>query len=482
MKINITPKTQDGREPVPAPELPENLPVVTIRDVVMFPGMALPLSVDREKSVNAIEAGLKKDKHILAVTQKDPLNDEPQPEDLYHYGVVSTIAQSLKMPDGSIKVFLQGVTRAKALDIYFDDAAKSWYAQVEYPEAKYSVTPQTEALMRQALDSFEQYAKVSRRIGVEAVSFFRQTADPSKLADTIASNIVIKSADRQELLEQPDPKLRLEKLVEILASEVEILSIEEKIHSEVRGKIEQSQKEYYLNEQLKAIQKELNQKDDFHKELDEMREAIKANKLSAEAAEAATKELDRLDKMAPFSPEATVSKSYLDWLINLPWDKSTEDILEIKKAKKILDDDHYGLQKPKERVLEYIAVTKLTGELRGPVLCFVGPPGVGKTSLAKSIARAIGRKFVRVSLGGVRDESEIRGHRRTYIGSLPGRIMQNIAKVKTNNPVFLLDEIDKMGMDWRGDPSAALLEVLDPEQNRDFSDHYIDVPFDISKV
>ncbi|MFA6582988.1 MAG: endopeptidase La [Elusimicrobiaceae bacterium] len=482
MKINLTPKPKSETAPEKTPELPKFLPAVTIRDVVMFPGMALPLSVDREKSVNAIEAALKKDKYILALTQRDPENDDPQPDDIYRYGVVSTIAQSLKMPDGSIKVFLQGVTRAKALDVYFDETAHAWFAQVEYPEEKYETTPQTEALMRQALDAFEKYVKVSKRIGVEAVSFLRQITDASKLADTIASNIIIKSGDRQDLLEQPDPKLRLEKLLSILASEVEILSIEEKIHSEVRGKIEQSQKEYYLNEQLKAIQKELNQKDDFHKELDELRALIKQNKLSKEAAAIAVKELDRLDKMAPFSPESTVARTYLDWLLNMPWEVSTEDILDIKKARKVLDDDHFGLDKPKERILEYIAVTKLTKELHGPVLCFVGPPGVGKTSLAKSIARAIGRKFVRVSLGGVRDESEIRGHRRTYIGSLPGRVIQSISKVKSNNPVFLLDEIDKMGMDWRGDPSAALLEVLDPEQNKDFVDHYLDSPFDISKV
>jgi len=463
-------------------KLPLILPAVIIRDVVMFPGMALPLSVDREKSVAAIEAALASHKHILAVSQKNASNDDPKPEQIFDFGVVSEISQSLKMPDKTIKVFLQGVARAHVKKLYLDDPTGAWFAEVEYVEENVKSSAALTALMRKTLDEFEQYAKVSRRIAVEGVSFLRQIEDPSKLADTIASNIIIKAEDRQELLETVDVEKRLEKILKLLASEIEILSLEEKIHNKVRGQIEKSQKEYYLNEQMKAIQKELNQKDDFHKELDEIRKKIKKNGMSAEARTAAEKELERLEKMAPFSPEATVSRSYLDWLVNLPWAVSTEDVLDIKAARKILDDDHFGLQKPKERVLEYIAVTKLTKALRGPVLCFVGPPGVGKTSLAKSIARAIGRKFVRMSLGGVRDESEIRGHRRTYIGSLPGRIIQSISKAKSNNPVFLLDEIDKMGSDWRGDPAAALLEVLDPEQNKDFSDHYLDVPFDISKV
>ncbi|MFA5161084.1 MAG: endopeptidase La [Elusimicrobiales bacterium] len=465
-----------------ARQLPSNLSVIAIRDVVMFPGMALPLSVDREKSVRAIDHALKTSKYVLAVSQKNPRHDDPKPENLYAFGVVCEVAQSLKMPDNTVKVFLQGIARARTANLAIDKEEGCWFADVEYAQEETSPEAETLALSRQVMDAFESYAKVSRRIAVEGVSFLRQIENPSKLADTIASNIIIKTQDRQDLLETVNPARRLEKLLKLLTEEIEILSLEEKIHTKVRSQIEKSQKEYYLTEQMKAIQKELHQKDDFHKELDEVRKLLKKNRLSDEARAAAEKELNRLDRMAPSSPEATVSRTYLDWLVNLPWQVSTKDLLDIARARKILDEDHYGLDKPKERVLEFLAVTKLTGALRGPVLCFVGPPGVGKTSLAKSIARAVDRKFVRMSLGGVRDEAEIRGHRRTYVGSLPGRIMQSISKAKSNNPVFLLDEIDKMGMDWRGDPAAALLEVLDPEQNSDFTDHYLDVGFDISKV
>jgi ATP-dependent Lon protease len=475
--------TQEQSQPGQgAKSLPSTLAAIAIRDVVMFPGMALPLSVDRDKSVRAIDYALRTSKYVLALSQKSPRFEDPKAEDLYNFGVVCEVAQSLRMPDGTIKVFLQGTTRAKATKLTFSEGDGAWFADVEYVPEESTPTKATQALTRQVLDAFESYAKISKRIAVEAVSFLRQIEDPSKLADTVASNIILKTEDRQDLLETQNAEARLEKLLKLLTSEIEIISLEEKIHSKVRSQIEKSQKEYYLHEQMKAIQKELNQKDDFHKELDELRKAIKKNGLSEEAKTAAEKELDRLDKMAPFSPEATVSRTYLDWLVNMPWQVSTKDVLDIKNARKILDEDHFGLDKPKERVLEFLAVTKLTKSLRGPVLCFVGPPGVGKTSIAKSIARAVGRKFVRMSLGGVRDEAEIRGHRKTYIGSMPGRIMQSIFKVKSNNPVFLLDEIDKMGMDWRGDPAAALLEVLDPEQNRDFSDHYLDIGFDISRV
>lgn len=467
---------------VGAAEYPPVLPAIAIRDVVMFPGMSLPLSVNREKSIAAIDMALSAGKYVLALSQKDPEVDDPKSGDIYHFGVLSVITQSLKMPDGSLKVFLQGVARAKVEKLDFNTVTNSWFAYVTYPSEKEEQTNKTTALMRQLLDEFESYAKVSRRIAVEGVSFLRQIEDPSKLADTVASNIIVKIHDRQDILETISPAMRIEKLVKLLANEIEILSLEEKIHNKVRSQIEKGQREYYLNEQMKAIQKELKTKDDFQKELDELRAKIKKNGLPKNAAEVAEKELDRLSKMASFSPEATVSRSFLDWLINMPWNTSTKDILDIKKAKTEMDKDHFGLDKPKERVLEYIAVSKLTNSLRGPILCFVGPPGVGKTSLAKSIADAIGRKFVRMSLGGVRDESEIRGHRRTYIGSMPGRIIQGISKAKSNNPVFLLDEIDKMGSDWRGDPAAALLELLDPEQNKEFTDHYLDVPFDVSKV
>lgn len=463
--------------------LPGVVPAVAIRDVVMFPGMSLPLSVDRPRSVMAIELALQaKGKYVLALSQKSAEVDNPQAEDIYHFGVLSEITQSLKMPDGSVKVFLQGLVRARVNRLEVDPDTNAWFAAVDYIEEQEDNSPVVQALMRKALDEFENYAKVSHRIAVEGVSFLRQIEDPSKLADTIASNMMVKTEQRQEILQTTDIKARLEKILKLITSEVEILGLEEKIHSKVRAQIEKNQKEYYLNEQMKAIQKELSQKDDFQKELDAIRKKIKQNGLPAAAKEAAEKEVDRLQKMQPFSPEATVSRTYLDWLVNMPWNQTTTDVLDIAAAKKVLDEDHFGLDKPKERILEYIAVSKLTEGLRGPVLCFVGPPGVGKTSLAKSIARAIGRKFVRMSLGGVRDESEIRGHRRTYIGSMPGRIVQGISKAKSANPVFLLDEIDKMGSDWRGDPAAALLELLDPEQNKEFVDHFLDVPYNVSKV
>lgn len=463
--------------------LPTVVPAVAIRDVVMFPGMSLPLSVDREKSVAAVEIALDAPgKYILAVSQKEADIDEPKASDIYHFGVIAQITQNLKMPDGSMKIFLQGLARAKVTNLELNPVAKSWFATVEYIEEEDDDSPVVQALMRKVLDEFDHYARVSHRIAVEGVSFLRQINDASKLADTVASNMLVKTAQRQEILEAVHIKNRLEKILKLITSEVEILGLEEKIHSKVRAQIEKNQKEYYLNEQMKAIQKELSQKDDFQKELDQIRAKIKKNGLPTAAKEAADKEIERLSKMAPFSPEATVSRTYLDWLVNMPWNQTTEDVLDLKEAKKILDEDHFGLEKPKERILEYLAVSKLTNSQRSPVLCFAGAPGVGKTSLAKSIARAIGRKFVRMSLGGVRDESEIRGHRRTYIGSMPGRIIQGISKAKSLNPVFLLDEIDKMGSDWRGDPAAALLELLDPEQNKEFTDHFLDVPFDVSKV
>ena len=463
--------------------LPTLVPAVAIRDMVMFPGMSLPLAVDRKKSVAAVDLALQTpEKYILAVSQKNAEINDPRAEDIYHFGVVTRVTQNLRMPDGSLKIFLEGIARARVKNLSVNPASSAWFAQVEYVEEPDDNSPVVEALMRKVLDEFDRYAHISRRIAVEGVSFLRQIEDPSKLADTIASNMMVRTEQRQAILEAVDIKERLEKVLQLITHEVEILGLEEKIHSKVRAQMDKNQKEYYLNEQMKAIQKELSQKDDFHKELDDMKAKIKKNHLPKHAAEEAEKEIARLSKMAPFSPEATVSRTYLDWLLNMPWDKTTEDVLDLTKARQILDEDHFGLEKPKERVLEYLAVNKLTHSLRGPVLCFTGAPGVGKTSLAKSIARAIGRKFVRMSLGGVRDESEIRGHRRTYIGSMPGRIIQGISKAKSANPVFLLDEIDKMGSDWRGDPAAALLELLDPEQNKEFTDHFLDVPFDVSKV
>ncbi len=461
---------------------PASLPAIAIRDVVMFPYMALPLSVDRPKSVAAIEAGLAAGKFILALAQKKPSVNDPAPEDLYDYGVVSAISQSLKMPDGTMRVFLEGKRRARVRKLSLDKGQTFLEAEVEYPEETAEKSAELTALMRHAGEIFEAYVKLSTRITLDSTSFLQQLDNPSKLADTIAANSMFSLADRQEVLETEGSRDRLEKLIKFLAKEVEILDIEQKIHGRVKTQIEKSQKEYYLNEQMKAIQKELHQKDGFSKELDELKKRIKTARMPREAEAAAEKELARLSKMMPFSPESTVSRTYLDWLTSLPWSVETKDSIDLIAAKKILDEDHFGLKKPKERVLEYLAVCKLTEKLKGPILCFVGPPGVGKTSIARSIARSMGRNFVRMSLGGVRDESEIRGHRRTYVASMPGRIIQSMKKAKSRNPVFLMDEIDKMGSDWRGDPAAALLEVLDPEQNTEFSDHFLDVPYDISKV
>ncbi len=464
------------------PSYPATLPAIAIRDVVMFPHMALPLSVDRPKSVAAIEAGLAAGRLILSLAQKKPGVNDPAAEDLYSYGVVSSISQSLKMPDGTMRVFLEGKKRVRVLKIAPDAAGAFLSADVEYPAETEKKGAELTALMRHAAELFEVYVKLGTRINLDSTAFLQQQEDPGKFSDIIAANSSFSLADRQEVLETEDVSARLEKLIKLLSKEVEIMDIEQKIHGRVKGQIEKSQKEYYLNEQMKAIQKELHQKDDFSKELDELKKRIKAARMSKEAEAAAEKDLARLSKMMPFSPESTVCRTYLDWLTALPWSVETKDEIDLAAARKILDEDHFGLQKPKERVLEYLAVCKLTKQLKGPILCFVGPPGVGKTSIARSIARSMGRNFVRMSLGGVRDEAEIRGHRRTYVASMPGRLMQSMKKAKSRNPVFLMDEIDKMGMDWRGDPSAALLEVLDPEQNTEFSDHFLDLPFDISKV
>ncbi len=469
-------------EPNTAFARPARLPLLAVRDVVVLPHMVLPLSVGRPKSVKAIEAAMQlHDRLLVVVAQKDVLVEDPADEDVYRVGVLVEVVQYLKMPDGTLKVFLQGYVRASVAEMVFSSAAGHWEASLTYPAAAVKLTTEMKALMRHCLEVCEEYGKLSRRNPAE-LSALPQVSDPSELADRAAAVVIAKPADRQALLDLTDPKARLEKLVVLVKADSEILSLERKIHSRVKSQIEKTQKEYYLNEQMKAIQKELRQKDEFAVEIDDLRKAIKDAKMPEPAETAASKEVSRLEKMMPFSPESTVSRTYLDWMIHLPWSKRTHDVIELEKAQKILDEDHSGLPKAKERILEYLAVTKLTKGLRGPILCFIGPPGVGKTSLGRSIARALGRKFVRMSLGGVRDEAEIRGHRRTYIGSLPGRLMQNLRKAGSRNPLILLDEIDKMGMDWRGDPSAALLEVLDPEQNSAFVDHYLDVEFDLSQV
>jgi ATP-dependent Lon protease len=462
---------------------PSRLPLLAVRDVVVFPHMVLPLSVGRAKSIQALEAAMKDhDKMLLVVAQRDMQLEDPQVADLYQTGVLVEVVQYLKMPDGTLKVFLQGLTRMAAKTPELSEDKTHWMASPEYPETPVKADAELKALMRHAVETVEEHSKLSRRSSTEALAALSQIEDPSQLADTVAANALTKTQERQTILETVEVKERLEKLVQLLKADIEILTLERKIHTRVKTQIEKTQKEYYLQEQMKAIQKELRQKDDFAAELEEMRKSIKDAGMPKAAEEAATKELARLEKMMPYSPESTVSRTYLDWMIHVPWSKRTRDSLDLKKAHEILEADHYDLKKVKERILEYLAVTKLTKGLRGPILCFVGPPGVGKTSLGKSIAKSMNRKFARISLGGVRDESEIRGHRRTYIGSLPGRIIQSLRKAGAKNAVILLDEIDKMGSDWRGDPSAALLEVLDPEQNSAFNDHYLDVDFDLSQV
>jgi len=461
----------------------ETLPAIAIRDVVLFPYMPLPLSVDREKSIAAIDSALADKKLVAALTQKKASVNDPKAKDLYDYGVVSKINQSLKMPDGTMRVFLEGVRRIKVRNIVDAADGKYFKAEFEYVPDISEDSPKMEALMRNAVDVFEEFIKLTTKVNLDAEAFLKQhRADPSKLADTIAANATIDLSERLELLQAADVAVRLEKIITYLTKEIEILSIEQKIQNRVKGQIEQAQKEHYLNEQMKAIQKELHQNDDFSNDIAALAKRIKAAKMSKEAKEAAEKELGKLSKMMPMSPESTVSRSYIEWLTDLPWSNETKDTIDLKAAKNILNEDHFGLAKPKDRVLEYMAVCKLTKSLRGPVLCFVGPPGVGKTSIAKSIARAMGRKFVRMSLGGVHDEAEIRGHRRTYIASMPGRIIQSMKKAGSVNPVFLLDEIDKMASDYKGDPASALLELLDPEQNKEFTDNFLDVPYDVSKV
>ena len=462
---------------------PKKIPLIAIRDTVIFPNIHFPLAVSRVKSINAVEESIKDySKYIIAVTQKKPNIENPSPDDLYRVGVLCEINQHLKLPDQTMRVILNGIKRVKILDISNNADPDYFISEVEYPQEHFDKNSEMIALTRHLVSIFEKYVELAARINVNAQLLIEEIENPDKLSDYISSSIVISISEKQDILETFDVKERIEKLIKYITREIEIITLEQKIHSRVKSQIEKTQKEYYLNEQMKAIQKELHQKDDFQKELDEWKKKIKLAKMPKEAEEVCEKELNRLSKMMPFSPEATVSRTYLDWMCSLPWSVETKDVLDIKKAREILDKEHFGLQKPKERILEFLAVHKLTNEIKGPILFFVGPPGVGKTSIARSIANAMGRNFVRMSLGGVRDEAEIRGHRRTYIGSMPGRIIQSLKKAKSKNPVFLMDEIDKMGMDWRGDPAAALLEVLDPEQNKEFVDHYIDIPFDISKV
>ncbi|PKN01703.1 MAG: endopeptidase La [Elusimicrobia bacterium HGW-Elusimicrobia-1] len=461
---------------------PPVINLLPIRDVVVFPGMIIPLAIGREKSVKAVEDAMSRDKLVFLVTQKQPNLDDPSQEDLHKIGTVAEVLQLLKISDGTLKVIVEGHERGRWSDFTSNDKGFVTVSSEILKSPAVEHTLEMEALGRRAVASFENYARLSQKVPIEAIGGMNNISDPGKLADAIVSHLSVKVSEKQQILEVLAPTERLEKTIQLLNNEIEILNIEKKIQNRVRNQIEKSQKEYYLTEQMKAIQKELRQKDDFAKELDEIRQKIKDLNMPKDARDAAEKEIQRLEKMMPFSPEATVSRTYLDWMTGLPWSTFTTDNLDIKRAEKILNEDHYGLEKTKERVLEYLAVLKLVKKIKGPILCFVGPPGVGKTSIAHSVARGLGRNFVRISLGGVRDEAEIRGHRRTYIGSLPGRIIQSMRKAKSRNPVFILDEIDKLGADWRGDPAAALLEVLDPEQNHSFTDHYLDVEFDLSDV
>jgi ATP-dependent Lon protease len=442
--------------------------------------MVVPLFVGRQKSIRALEEATNRQIPILLASQKDAKTNDPGEDDIFRVGALATVVQLLRLPDGTVKVLVEGKKRARVMR--FQPNPEFFLVDVEELEEPYQRSTEIEALIRSVNSTFESYAKLKKRIPPEMIMSVAQIEEPGRLADTIVAHLGIKLEDKQSLLETTDPAERLEKVLGYMRSELEILEVEKRIRTRVRKQMERSQKEYYLNEQMRAIQKELGEKDQFKNEIQELEEKIKQKKFSAEARDKVEKELKKLKMMSPMSAEATVVRNYIDWLLSLPWNEYTEDKLDIKEAEKILEEDHYGLEKVKERILEYLAVQGLVGQIKGPILCLVGPPGVGKTSLGRSIARATGRKFVRVSLGGVRDEAEIRGHRRTYIGALPGNIIQSMKKAGSNNPVFLIDEVDKMSTDFRGDPASALLEVLDPEQNYAFNDHYLDVDYDLSKV
>ncbi|HHB12271.1 MAG TPA: endopeptidase La [Chromatiales bacterium] len=457
------------------------VPVLPLRDVVVYPHMVIPLFVGREKSIRALETAMADNKQILLVAQKSAELDDPTREQIYQVGTLSTILQLLKLPDGTIKVLVEGGQRARIVEYLGEEEFFS--ARIEPLE---SVLPanerELEVVMRSVVGQFEQYVKMNKKVPPEILTSVSGIDDPSRLADTIAAHMALKIDEKQHILEMVDVQQRLEHLLGLIEGEMDVLDLEKRIRGRVKQQMEKSQREYYLNEQMKAIQKELGELDETPNELEELERKIEAAGMSKEAKDKATAELNKLKMMSPMSAEATVVRNYIDWLVNVPWKKRTRVTRDLKRAEAVLEADHYGLEKVKERILEYLAVQQRVRKLKGPILCLVGPPGVGKTSIAKSIARATGRKFVRMSLGGVRDEAEIRGHRRTYIGSMPGKIIQNLAKVGVRNPLFLLDEIDKMSMDFRGDPASALLEVLDPEQNHTFNDHYLEVDFDLSDV
>lgn len=456
------------------------VPLLPLRDIIVFPHMVVPLFVGREKSINALEEAMSKEKDIMLAAQTNAKTNDPREEDIYKIGALGTIIQLLRLPDGTVKVLVEGKRRARLKR--FVPNEDFFLVEVEEILENREVTVEVEALMRGIKTAFETYVRLNKRIPPEMLASVATIDDPSRLADTIVAHLHLKLPDKQKIMEIENPGDRLERLYSQIQGEIEILQVEKKIRSRVKKQMEKTQKEYYLNEQMQAIQRELGERDEFKSEIQELEDKIKKMKMSAEASIKVKKELKKLKMMSPMSAEATVVRNYIDWILGLPWQEMTEDKLDLKEAEKILDEDHYGLKQAKERILEYLAVCRLVKKMKGPILCLVGPPGVGKTSLGRSIARSTGRKFVRCSLGGVRDEAEIRGHRRTYIGAMPGKIVQSLKKAGTSNPVFLLDEIDKMSMDFRGDPSSALLEVLDPEQNNTFNDHYLDIDYDLTHV
>ncbi|MGD8592692.1 MAG: endopeptidase La [Gammaproteobacteria bacterium] len=458
------------------------MPVLPLRDVVVYPFMVIPLFVGREKSIQALEKAMDENKQILLVAQKNASQDEPEIEDLYRIGTIANILQLLKLPDGTIKVLVEGSERAKIIN--FMGTEEYFNAQISTVETALASEEdrESEVLMRSVMTQFDQYVKLSKKVPPEILSSLSSIDEPGRLADTIAAHMSLKIDEKQKILEMIDLHERLEHLIGLMEAEIDLLQVEKRIRGRVKRQMEKSQREYYLNEQMKAIQKELGDLDEGHNELDELTKKIEKAGMSKEAREKAETELNKLRMMSPMSAEATVVRNYIDWLVNVPWKKRSKVRHHLGEAEEVLETDHYGLEKVKERILEYLAVQQRAKKVKGPILCLVGPPGVGKTSLGKSIARATNRKFIRMALGGVRDEAEIRGHRRTYIGSMPGKIVQNLSKIGYRNPLFLLDEIDKMAMDFRGDPASALLEVLDPEQNHTFNDHYLEVDYDLSDV
>jgi ATP-dependent Lon protease len=465
-------------ESIPAEK---NIPVLPLRDVVVYPHMVMPLFVGREKSIQALDAAMKLDpRRIVLVAQKQPDIDDPRPDDLYRFGTVATILQLLKLPDGTVKVLVEGVDRATIDEVHGTEhytADITLQSDVEQYDEK-----EMDVLTRSVISQFEQYVKLNKKVPPEVLTALAGIEQPGRLADSVASHMAMKLSEKQKVLEILEVRKRLEHVLVAIEGEMDVLQIEKRIRGRVKAQMEKSQREYYLNEQMKAIQKELGEMEDGGNEISELEQKIAKAGMPKEARDKATAELNKLKMMSPMSAEATVVRNYIDWLVKVPWKKRSRVIKDIANAQKVLDEDHYGLEKVKERIVEYLAVLQRVEKIKGPILCLVGPPGVGKTSLGQSIARATNRKFVRMSLGGVRDEAEIRGHRRTYIGSMPGKVIQNMAKTGVQNPLFLLDEVDKMAMDFRGDPSSALLEVLDPEQNTTFSDHYLEVDFDLSQV